>query len=188
MIQNQNSKCIYCSHDLEITCGNKTLAQVSIDRKDSSKIYSKDNICISCLFCNLAKNDMDESIYKNFIASLRGQTYDFDHIENKNILSKKVGDSRVFDKKKNFNLDDTITTNQAKELLIKQNNRCAMSGLEFINSKGSRSPWKVSIDRIDNNKGHTLENSQLILISINYGKSINTNDDTIKYVKEIMES
>ncbi len=188
LIQNQNSKCIYCDHTLDVTCGDKTLAQVSIDRRDSSKIYSKDNIDIVCLFCNFAKNDMDEFMYKKFIGSLRGNIPDFEYIENKIIITTRINDCKVMDRKKNFNLENIITRAQVKELLVKQNNKCAISGLEFINSKGPKEPWKLSIDRLDGTKGHTFENCQLVLCSINLGKSDKTNDETIQYVREIMQT
>ncbi len=188
LIQNQNSKCIYCDHDLDVTCGDKTHAQVSIDRRDSSKIYSKDNIVISCLFCNFAKNDIDEDMYKKFIGSLRGNIPDLEYVENKTIISKRIGDCKAHDKKKNFSTENIITIAQVKELLVKQNNKCAISGLEFINSKGPKGPWKLSIDRLDGTKGHTFENCQLVLCSINLGKSDKTNDETIQYVREIMQT
>jgi hypothetical protein len=188
LIQNQNAKCTYCDHDLEITSGDKSFAQISIDRIDSSKLYFKDNIHITCLFCNLAKNDMDDSLYRKFIGTLKGIPYNFEYEENKSIITTRVSDCKASDKKNNFNPENTITTDQAKELLIKQDNKCAISGLEFINCKGSKSPWKVSIDRLDSNKGHTLENCQLVLMSINFGKSNKTNDEVIQYVKEIMQA
>ncbi len=188
LIETQNSKCIYCQHSLEIMYKCDKLNQISVDRICSDRLYSKDNISITCLFCNLAKNEMEDSMFKKFIEALRGNQYKFEFIEKKDAINKAVKSARESDKRRKFNLDNTITITQAKELLIKQSYKCAISGLEFINVKGTKCPFQISIDRIDNTKGHTLENSQLICLSINYGKLDKNNDDTIKYVKEIMES
>ncbi|AYV78339.1 MAG: hypothetical protein Edafosvirus10_14 [Edafosvirus sp.] len=45
----------------------------------------------------------------------------------------------------------------------------------------------MSVDRIDNTKGHTLENCQLVCMAINLGKLNKSNEDMIKYIKEIRE-
>ncbi len=188
LLENQNSKCIYCNHNLEIMHKSGKYEQISVDRVDSSKLYSKDNIHISCVFCNHAKNDMDDLMYKTFIGILRGNKFDSEYTEQKNAMCKLVHACRNGDKKKNLNLENTITLAQARELLVKQNNRCAISGVEFVNSNDKRFALRMSIDRKDNTKGHTLDNCQFILLAINYGKSNKTNDEAIQYVKEIMES
>jgi len=188
LLKKQNSKCIYCNHDLEIMFKSNKLQQISIDRIDSSKLYSKDNINISCLFCNLAKNDMDESMYKTFIGTLRGDKYNIENTKLANIIDKTVHACRYSDKKKKLNLENTITLTQAKELLKKQNNKCAISGIQLINTEERSFPYKMSIDRIDNSKGHTLENCQILCLAIQRGKLDKTNEETIQYVREIMQS
>ncbi|ARF11689.1 hypothetical protein Klosneuvirus_2_125 [Klosneuvirus KNV1] len=131
---------------------------------------------------------MDDSLYKKFISILRGQQQpDFVYTEPKYIFSRLLQSCVAGDKHKKFKLEDTITLTQIKDLLKKQNNKCAISGIDFINSDVDRFPFRMSVDRIDSSKGHTPENCQLICMAIQFGKSNKSNDETIKYVKEIME-
>jgi hypothetical protein len=188
LIENQNSKCIYCKHELKIMFKSNELSQISVDRIDSSKLYSKDNIYVCCLFCNLAKNDMDESLYKKFIGVLCGEKHEFEHTEQKDIISRITNACKNGDRAKNFNLEETITIDQVRELLVKQNNKCAISGIQLNLAKERSHPCKISVDRINNSLGHTLENCQIVSLAIQRGKLDKNNDDTIKYVKEIMES
>jgi hypothetical protein len=189
LIKQQDSKCIYCGHILEIKFKSNQLNQISVDRVDSNKIYSQENCVLSCLFCNLAKNDMDDILYKKFINMLRNQNYEFEceYLKTDLLLKRKIYTCIDIDTKKQFNLNETITFDQAKELLRTQNNKCAISGVEFINANVKSFPFKMSIDRIDNSKGHTLENCQIVLMSINRGKLDKCNDAVVKYVQEIKE-
>lgn len=189
LIKQQNSKCIYCGHILEIKLNSNQLNQISVDRVDSNKIYSQENCVLSCLFCNLAKNDMDEILYKKFINTLRQQKYDYEyeHFKSDALLKQLISACIYGDTRKQFNLNETITFDQAKELLQTQNNKCAISEIAFINAKIRSFPFKMSIDRIDNSKGHTLENCQIVLMSINRGKLDKCNDSVVKYVQEIKE-
>ncbi len=187
LINNQDSKCIYCNHKLDIVAGNRNFDQLSVDRINSNKLYFKDNIHLTCVFCNYGKNDSDDLIYKQFICALRGQKYNFEYTEHKYLIRQLVSACKKVDKKK-YPVENTITIEQVKELLIKQNNKCAISGIEFINADINHYPFKMSLDRIDNSLGHTYENTQLVCMAINLAKSDKSNDDAIKYVNEIMQS
>ncbi len=57
------------------------------------------------------------------------------------------------------------------ELLAKQGNACAISGLPFDWSEpdGKRSPYGPSIDRIDADGGYTRDNVRLVLTQVNAG-------------------
>ncbi|GAG18170.1 unnamed protein product, partial [marine sediment metagenome] len=188
LIKKQNSKCVYCEHDLEIKFNSGNLAQISIDRIDSSEHYKKSNIQITCIFCNLAKNDLDDSMYKKFIDVLRGKTHDFIYTEYRHIISNLANACRQGDMRKKYCTEDTISTNQIRELIKKQNNKCAISGIEFINAKDRSFPFKMSVDRIDNSKGHTFNNCQLVCLGIQRGKLDKSDNDAIKYVKEMIQS
>jgi hypothetical protein len=62
---------------------------------------------------------------------------------------------------------------------------CALTGLqfEFNGTKGSRSP---SIDRIDNSKGYTPENSRLILNCLNMFKGTGTDADMLEVASALL--
>ena len=66
-------------------------------------------------------------------------------------------------------------------LLVKiASGRCEQSGIPFDFSSGlghNRSPWTMSLDRIDSRKGYTKENTQVVVWAYNAAKSIGTDDD-----------
>jgi hypothetical protein len=187
LLKNQDSKCIYCQHNLGIKLSSFKLEQLSIDRIDSNKFYTKDNIHLTCMFCNFSKNDIDHLLYRKFINVLRGEIYNFDNIKPRIDFCKMKISCKMYDKKKGYDVENTITTSQIKYLLLTQNNKCAITGIEFINSAYYRFPLKMSIDRIDSSQGHHLENCQLILLGINLGKSNKSNDALIQYIQEIRQ-
>ena len=63
-------------------------------------------------------------------------------------------------------------------LLEKQNNKCAISGLYF-------SEYKPSLDRIDSSKGYTQDNIQLVTFQVNRMKSDFEITDFINVCKQI---
>lgn len=72
---------------------------------------------------------------------------------------------------KSRNLEFLISLEEAWNLFLKQNRKCALSGIEL---KFSRTAIKklstASLDRIDSNKGYTLSNVQWIHKDINQMK------------------
>ncbi len=188
LIKNQNSKCIYCCHNLIIMSNTNKFNQISIDRIDSNRLYFKDNIQITCLFCNYGKNDSSDSAYKQFIGALKGTQINFEYTEKKYVITTLANTCRKLDRRKNFNLDNTIKSAQIKELLLKQNNKCAISGISFVNSAERNFPLCMSVDRLNSALGHTFENCQIVCLAVNYAKLNKSNDETIQYIKEIMQS
>lgn len=64
LLNAQNKKCAYCSRDLKTqNYNNYDPLQTSIDRLDSQKPHVKQNICISCLECNLKKRQKTPEQY-----------------------------------------------------------------------------------------------------------------------------
>jgi hypothetical protein len=104
------------------------------------------------------------------------------------VITTLASACRKMDKKKKFNLENTITSTQIKELLLKQNNKCAISGISFVNSDERNFPLCMSVDRINGALGHTFENCQIICLALNYAKSDKSNDEAIQYIKEIIQS
>ena len=68
-----------------------------------------------------------------------------------------------------------ISTEYVKELIVRQNNKCAVSGVNMIwrNNSG----WMMgSIDRLDNNRGYTKDNIRLVCWGVNNGLSTFSDD------------
>ncbi len=72
------------------------------------------------------------------------------------------------------NREISITIEDLHELLKKQNNRCALTGIEFNND------ILPSLDRIDSNLGYIKDNIQLLLIKINIMKQTYSQKEFIK--------
>lgn len=61
LIAKQNNKCVYTGYDLEWSHNNNYKA--SIDRIDSSKGYTRDNIQLVCFIVNQAKSDLSDDVF-----------------------------------------------------------------------------------------------------------------------------
>lgn len=66
----------------------------------------------------------------------------------------------------------SLTTDLINELWNKQNNRCALTNIEFQISQertgGKARPFAPSIDRIYCSKGYTPDNVRLVCVAVNY--------------------
>lgn len=66
--------------------------------------------------------------------------------------------------------------------------RCELSGLGFKTTEtGICGPFSPSLDRIDPNKGYTLDNLRLILNGLNALKGDGTDEDLLQICKAVME-
>lgn len=179
---------------LEVNIGSSKLNQISVDRIDSDLGYTLDNCVLSCLFCNHAKNEVKVNDYYNFITVLKhGMTKEIelkyrDYKENKlnSMINTITGNAYRNDKDKGLT-SSKISYDDIINLLGKQNYCCAITGLKFMNFKNSKFPLKMSLDRIDNSKSHTIDNCQLVLLAIQYGKSDKSMDEINNYIKEIRQ-
>lgn len=74
----QDNKCYYTGVFLEKIDRNSPYI-ISVDRKDSSKRYTKDNVVLCCRSINYAKNNMDIDVFTSFLEDI-----------SKNFLKKKL--------------------------------------------------------------------------------------------------
>lgn len=81
---------------------------------------------------------------------------------------------------------NTITLEDVLSLKSKQNNKCIYSGRALVWEKNN--PDKASIDRIDSNKGYTLDNIQLVTHLVNQAKSNLDNETFYHLVKDIYKT
>lgn len=77
----------------------------------------------------------------------------------------------------------SITEQDLKEQLMKQNYTCAYSGRPL--SFEINQPDRISIDRIDSNKGYTKDNIQFLTTQVNYNKRDSTEDDFMLMVRDV---
>ncbi len=82
--------------------------------------------------------------------------------------------------KRRIKWEFSIDEEHIKELCNKQNNKCALSGIEFNNDS--------SIDRIDSSKGYTKDNVQLLLTDINRMKRNFSDEKFITLCKLVAEN
>lgn len=82
-----------------------------------------------------------------------------------------------------------IDTEFLEELWVKQNGCCAKTGNKFVletNGLANKSPYNPSVDRIDNTKGYTKDNVQLVTYHYNIAKSTYTEEQLIQLAKDIL--
>ena len=108
-------------------------------------------------------------------------------------LSTLVNNSRK--RAKDKGREHSITLQDIKYLLEKQQNRCAITGIEMTsimdeNYKGRRCcpPNRISLDRIDNKKGYTKDNIQLVCDSVNRFRNYIALDDFISFCCSVADN
>lgn len=117
--------------------------------------------CKSCTLV-LAKakySGLTEDLKSEYITKYRD--WQKDNLVRYRVLSAR---SRADKKGMKFNL----TEEYIYELLRKQNNKCYYTQIEFNNSSHV---YSMSIDRIDSNKGYTVDNIRLVCSAVNYMKA-----------------
>jgi hypothetical protein len=67
---------------------------------------------------------------------------------------------------------------------------CEMTGLPFVlEGKGKNNrPWSPSLDRIDNSKGYTPENTQVVVFLYNAAKNNATDTDVLMLAKALVRN
>ncbi len=80
-----------------------------------------------------------------------------------------------------------LTIEQAWELFLKQDRKCAISGMDINFGKTSRTGRTASLDRKDSSKGYTIDNVWWVHKDVNYIKMDFTMDEFLNLIKEIYE-
>lgn len=84
------------------------------------------------------------------------------------------------------NLEFCITIEQVWELFLKQNRKCALSGLEIRFGENTLDRNKTaSLDRIDSSKGYTIDNIQWVHKNVNFMKQDMSDEEFINFCKII---
>jgi len=78
---------------------------------------------------------------------------------------------------------------QLWELYIKQNRKCAFTGLDIhFSKKSGGTDGTVSLDRIDNNKGYMIDNIQWVHKSINLMRGSHTISEFLYYCNLVTQN
>jgi hypothetical protein len=180
---------------------------VSVDRIESSKGYTKDNIQLISYKANLIKNTSNLEIFRKIVYNLEysfQEYHDIDdqtrHLIIEDRLKQIEKDSRSDDAYRILNIEKWLI-NSAKKRAKKSkleinidanylkaiwplNNKCPIIEEKFINGKGAISPNSATIDRINNNEGYTKNNIMIISAKANVIK----NNATIEELKFILQN
>lgn len=180
---------------------------ISLDRIDSSKGYTRDNVRLICASVNKIKWTMSDEKLKVmcFNVITTNKLKNIDELRSKKIntgkkIEKDIAED-VYSKLRNFcslrmnqtrgnakvrDLEVKIATNDVINKYFEQNGVCALSGmiLTFDNEE-SNEISDLSIDRIDSNKGYTYNNIQIVSSIVNKSKSDLKNEEYIRLCEEI---
>lgn len=83
-------------------------------------------------------------------------------------------------------LECTVTVQQGWDLFLKQERKCAYTGL-LLEIGGNREPCSASVDRIDSSKGYHIDNIQWVHKDINMMKRNYDSDHFIAMCKLVAE-
>jgi len=181
LYKSQHKKCYYCDVILNIIIGNKSCDQISIDRKDSNKGYVRDNVVLSCLFCNYAKNTSNIGYFEKFIKAIKTNNYE----SQDNLTIDKYWVRKLYNLIKQRDCNTDITKKWIENQIIKQNYVCYHSGLKLVITEIPRYPFKPSIERLDNNISYKKDNCVLVCLGINYGRSKNSIEELQNHLNKI---
>ena len=94
-----------------------------------------------------------------------------------------------------YNRNFDLTLEFLKELWVKQNGKCAATGLvldtKYIQTKKQRknkSPYQASLDRIDNNKGYTKDNVRFVCYMFNIARNDFSDEQVLDFCQKVTEN
>ena len=183
-IKNQNELC--AGTDVKMEHIRNGLSSASIDRIDPAKGHLKNNSQMVCRFFNLGRGSASNADAKALVKEIRDNTTSHDSVSVdekalEKLLRKKVVDTRFTDsvrhRKNNIDLSYML------KMFWKQKGRCAATNVPL--SLGKSDLRTLSIDRIDNAKGHIRGNVQLVIKFYNLGKSSRPDSEGREFIQKI---
>lgn len=173
-----------------------TTNRASVDRIDSAKGYSLDNIQFVAVMANLAKHcfretellEFCQAVYQNYqsqgrsienIAQLNPVMFESprrgSRIDSYSPFRKHLNLARKHAQMKGR--ECSLTLEDLKQLWERQGGRCVYTGWELENPPTTngwlqcdRHPRRASLDRIDSTQGYRLGNVQFVSVMANYAK------------------
>lgn len=178
MLKNQDCRCSISGIDLTHF---KSLNDMSIDRIDNDLGHTKENVQIICRGLNIAKNRHTNCDIIYFLDCLCGVSVFVPSRFSRDYISSVRRNSHQRDRSKGFVSD--LTTDNVIKIFESQNGLCAISGLPMAAYK--HPIFSVSVDRIDNGLGHTIDNIHLVLKAINRAKSVFTVEQVVEWLDNV---
>ncbi|MBD3350017.1 MAG: hypothetical protein GF364_00845 [Candidatus Lokiarchaeota archaeon] len=164
MLKNQDYKCKLSGVQLTHT---KSLNSMSIDRIDNNLGHIKNNVQLICRGLNIAKNKHTNNNIIQFLDCLCNKRKFVPEKFSRDYLSSVRRNSEQRDRRKQ--LDNDLTTDILVDIYKQQKGLCTITGLPL--ACYPHPCFSCSIDRLDNNLGHTVDNIHLVLKCINRAKS-----------------
>lgn len=162
-------------HQICHYCGEEPSEELNgIDRKDSNKGYSLDNVVPCCTKCNYMKNDRSESEFIDICEHL-GVVNGLGGVQRSYNLFKTASDPRIYYYKRNAKareLQFDLTDDEFDDLIRSNCRYCKRS-----NANG--------IDRVNNSLGYVLENCASCCATCNIMKSDMSEDVFLAHCKKI---
>ena len=144
---------------------------ISLDRIDSSKGHIKDNVVISCLFCNLGRNCAVSEQWKEMVKVLTNKDIYQPDYSNEERYGKWASDLIYRCKIRHKKIDTNNEFNITLEWLKSQPLICYYTGIKLFPSVKNWYVFQPSLDRIDNNKGYTKDNVVLVSRGLNSARN-----------------
>ena len=88
--------------------------------------------------------------------------------------------NKIINSAKSRNIHFDLTIDDITELLVRQNFKCALSGVEIYAGYNSDKTQTASLDRIDSSKGYVIKNVQWLHKDVNVAKMALSQDDFIQ--------
>jgi hypothetical protein len=184
------NKCSYCN--VECTFGNKEDVSdaLTIDRKDSTYPYLKDNIVVCCWFCNIMKNVTIYEDWMQFINFIKDPQINCLDLSEKcfSINSIKIDVSTVYCSLKSKSPEYYPDSSSGKQVFInlckQQNYKDSIFNFFPIIYLERNCLWNASVDAIDSTlpvcDKHKPDNLQIIPKFMNYGKHVHSQEQFLK--------
>jgi hypothetical protein len=143
-----------------------------------------------CPRCNETKK-LDTEWYNNNLSrciKCEKELGKIKHKENqkKEILSLDAFiNKKIKESKQRKNIESIITTEEVVDVFNKQNGKCYYTNYPLEISHRNKTPYSLSIDRIDSNKGYTIDNIVLCCSIVNRMKMDDDVNHFIQLCKDI---
>lgn len=99
-------------------------------------------------------------------------------------------DSKSYQRANKFDWDYDLGLRPLAKLYLAQSGRCAITGMIMSPDTGyydDKNPYKISVDRINNNRGYTLDNVRLLCHWTNNAKSTWSDNVFNEFVESIQK-
>ena len=155
----------------------KSLWSLSIDRINNSIGHTVENVQITCMGINLAKNRHTNEDVRYLISCLKNENL---------FIPDKISRDYISVIRRNIESRDitaNINTDILLELYHKQSGRCALTNIRL--ACYPHPMLSISVDRINNDLGHVIGNIRLVVKAINRARKNKPDTQVMKWLDDI---